>query len=432
MCGSVGKQIPAQNKQVCRDCDSAFWFLKDQDVVVKFCKGCKNFSPLGCFTDKPLASKCGKCRQRGKNTYLAKKGFAPVEDHDDLGTGMGSVYTPGAAAVVSTLDAVVTSSSSSASASSSSSSSATTGMKRSRLASFGDSEKAGGSTSLYKYAPSPRNSALAGPGPGPGPMRQPSAFDMLHLPTDKPTRPPMVPDRSVRSTAAKKPRIQVSFASAGVPAPVTLDPHTSVGCGIGYGTSMRSSSSSSSSGLAPASAAAASAASPSNLQDRWQWDPLSTNNPLNYLVFATSLAPPPAGTAAAAAVEATEAEAAAWGVAGAPTPLAHAAPAPAALDAKPDTDDDDEDAAVPSTDGTKHLVTASAGLMALVELCCDKENTENELVPTDVPAPVTLPADTASLPHPVRTLPMPLPPAALAELETWATKFGVNVRSLYA
>jgi hypothetical protein len=264
-------------------------------------------------------------------------------------------------------------------------------------------------------------------------MRQPAAFDMLHLPTDKPTRPPMVPDRSVRSTAAKKPRIQVSFASAGVPAPVTLDPHTSIGCGIGCGTSM-SMSSSSSSGLAPASAAAASAASPSNLQDRWQWDPLSTNNPLNYLVFATSLAPPPAGTAAAAAVEATEAEAAAWGVAGAPTPLAHAAPAPAALDAKPDTDDDDDDddAAVPSTDGTKHLVTASAGLMALVELCCDKENTENELVPTDVPAPVTLPADTASLPHPVRSLPMPLPPAALAELETWATKFGVNVRSLYA
>ena len=38
MCGQV-TAIPTQNKQVCRDCDSSFWYLQEYDVVVKFCKG---------------------------------------------------------------------------------------------------------------------------------------------------------------------------------------------------------------------------------------------------------------------------------------------------------------------------------------------------------------------------------------------------------
>lgn len=434
MCGHMGKQIPAQNKQVCRDCDSAFWFLQDFNVVVKFCKGCKNFAPLGYFTDKPLASKCGKCRQRGKNTYLAKKGFAPVEDHDDPRT-YSSVYTPGAAAIASVDQPA------------SSSSSAATGMKRPRLESFSDSDKTDSSTStdgsVFKFGVSPRTSAphtRAAPGPGP---YQLSAFDMLHLPTDKPTRPPVAPDRSTRTaTAAKKPSINVSFDSSAVPAPVTRDPRS---C-----STSSSGSSSGSSGLAVAassSSSSVSSASPSNLQDRWQWDPQS-NNPLNYLAAAAFLAPPTAGAPAAA----SEAAAAWDAVGGAPTPLVHAAPAAAvaALDTTSDAEDiagTANDAALP-TDGTKRIAAVSSGLMALVEICCDKENTHNLCATSDDAAdasdeayfdaslPLRIPADAsasivsadvASLP--TRSLPIHLPPGALVELESWAKKYAVNVRS---
>jgi hypothetical protein len=89
MCGLDGKkevQIPAQNKDVCKSCDTAFWHCKAHDVVVKFCKGCKNFVPLGEFEDKPEASKCGKCRQRGRQNYFArKKTNSKPDNHDDTG-----------------------------------------------------------------------------------------------------------------------------------------------------------------------------------------------------------------------------------------------------------------------------------------------------------------------------------------------------------
>lgn len=42
MCGLInGKDcfIPNQNKDVCKVCDSAFWRVIENHVVVKFCKG---------------------------------------------------------------------------------------------------------------------------------------------------------------------------------------------------------------------------------------------------------------------------------------------------------------------------------------------------------------------------------------------------------
>jgi hypothetical protein len=77
MCGIVedGKncKIPNQNKDVCRVCDSTYWFLNEMNVLVKFCKGCKTFFPLMNYDDKPEASKCGSCRRRGRDNYYFKK-----------------------------------------------------------------------------------------------------------------------------------------------------------------------------------------------------------------------------------------------------------------------------------------------------------------------------------------------------------------------
>ena len=39
MCGSTNVNIPAQNKDVCRNCDTSFWLFNKLNVVVKFCKG---------------------------------------------------------------------------------------------------------------------------------------------------------------------------------------------------------------------------------------------------------------------------------------------------------------------------------------------------------------------------------------------------------
>lgn len=77
MCGLIEDghkcKIPNQNKDVCRKCDSTYWFLNQKNVLVKFCKGCKTFFPLMNYDDKPEASKCGSCRRRGRDNYYFKK-----------------------------------------------------------------------------------------------------------------------------------------------------------------------------------------------------------------------------------------------------------------------------------------------------------------------------------------------------------------------
>lgn len=74
MCGRQDVHIPSQNKNVCKSCDSCFWLHHVWNVVIKFCKGCKNFFVLDEFQDKPEGTKCKKCRQRGRENYLQKKG----------------------------------------------------------------------------------------------------------------------------------------------------------------------------------------------------------------------------------------------------------------------------------------------------------------------------------------------------------------------
>ena len=102
MCGLRGN-IPSQNKDVCKSCDTVFWYHTKFDVVIKFCKGkfnkfefpvieiyefhviffqkfvtgCKNFVTLSEFQGKPEASKCGKCRHRGRQNYFARKNVSP-------------------------------------------------------------------------------------------------------------------------------------------------------------------------------------------------------------------------------------------------------------------------------------------------------------------------------------------------------------------
>lgn len=103
MCGDRKAAIPSQNKDVCKTCDSGYWLVESVQVVVKFCKGCKNFTRLHDFRDKPEATKCIKCRQRGRQNYFAKKGRGdlatlppPVKgggsdlDHDHLMHHSGS------------------------------------------------------------------------------------------------------------------------------------------------------------------------------------------------------------------------------------------------------------------------------------------------------------------------------------------------------
>lgn len=77
MCGlPPGDQcvIPRQNKDVCKDCDKATWQHIATQVYFKWCKGCKKFLKLGSFSQKLDAAKCDKCRERGRQSYLLKKG----------------------------------------------------------------------------------------------------------------------------------------------------------------------------------------------------------------------------------------------------------------------------------------------------------------------------------------------------------------------
>jgi len=79
MCGEFDVVIPTQNKDVCKACDSSFWYNSMLNVAFKFCKGCKNFVTLEMFSDKPDASKCDRCRRRGRENYLTKK-YIGVQD----------------------------------------------------------------------------------------------------------------------------------------------------------------------------------------------------------------------------------------------------------------------------------------------------------------------------------------------------------------
>jgi len=66
--------IPRQNKDVCKECDKSTWQHIATSVYFKWCKGCKKFLRLGSFSEKLDAAKCDRCRERGRQSYLLKKG----------------------------------------------------------------------------------------------------------------------------------------------------------------------------------------------------------------------------------------------------------------------------------------------------------------------------------------------------------------------
>mmetsp|Transcript_24176 Transcript_24176/g.70962 ORF Transcript_24176/g.70962 Transcript_24176/m.70962 type:complete len:457 (-) Transcript_24176:110-1480(-) len=66
--------IPRQNKDVCKECDKSTWQHIATNVYFKWCKGCKKFLRLGSFSEKLDAAKCDRCRERGRQSYLLKKG----------------------------------------------------------------------------------------------------------------------------------------------------------------------------------------------------------------------------------------------------------------------------------------------------------------------------------------------------------------------
>jgi len=78
MCGRSPQEgncsIPSQNKDVCKECDKSNWFHAVSGIYFKWCKGCKNFLNIRQFAERLDASKCDRCRARGRQGYLQKKG----------------------------------------------------------------------------------------------------------------------------------------------------------------------------------------------------------------------------------------------------------------------------------------------------------------------------------------------------------------------
>ena len=162
-----------------------------------------------------------------------------------------------------------------------------------------------------------------------------------------------------------------------------------------------------------------SSSSPSNLQDRWQWSLDPQANPLNFLVLATQvmgspnrLVAPPAHIPIAHTTTAT---------ATVPIAIIQEAPAAAVTVTTAVSSAAAAAAAVPVVDIPKEnklLAAASAGLVALAALCCDNDKGENKenggLCLATTMSPLTL----------------PLPDAAVNELELWVKKWSHELQSL--
>ncbi len=88
MCGRLASgtdaacSIPLQNKDVCKRCDTGIWFHVKTQQHFKWCKGCKKFLHAHFFREKLLKcatkyakqpSKCDKCRERGRQSYMSKR-----------------------------------------------------------------------------------------------------------------------------------------------------------------------------------------------------------------------------------------------------------------------------------------------------------------------------------------------------------------------
>jgi hypothetical protein len=87
--------IPQQNKDVCRDCDKALWVHGESRTYFKWCKGCKRFRNIVAFSEKLDASKCNGCRERGRRSYLQRKGVPGGPDDPAVIAAAGGAPLPG-------------------------------------------------------------------------------------------------------------------------------------------------------------------------------------------------------------------------------------------------------------------------------------------------------------------------------------------------
>jgi hypothetical protein len=71
--GATGAVIPPQNKGVCTECDVKVWVVLENDLQVKWCKGCKNFRLWASFGEKGHTSKCFPCRDYQAHRYRLQK-----------------------------------------------------------------------------------------------------------------------------------------------------------------------------------------------------------------------------------------------------------------------------------------------------------------------------------------------------------------------
>ena len=73
MCDSAEFNIPKQNKGVCNNCDIAIWVHNPSNLLLKWCKGCKNFRKWSEFGLKGHASKTERCRQQQAERYARSR-----------------------------------------------------------------------------------------------------------------------------------------------------------------------------------------------------------------------------------------------------------------------------------------------------------------------------------------------------------------------
>ena len=90
MCGSDEFPVPKQNKGVCNNCDSAIWVLNPSGLLLKWCKGAKNFRKWSDFGTKGHSTKTVRYRDEQAQRYLRQKGIAamtvelPVPGEDQI------------------------------------------------------------------------------------------------------------------------------------------------------------------------------------------------------------------------------------------------------------------------------------------------------------------------------------------------------------
>jgi len=76
MCGSDEVNVPKQNKGVCNNCDTAIWVHNPTGLLLKWCKGAKNFRKWSEFGSKGHSTKTVRCREQQAHRYATQKGGA--------------------------------------------------------------------------------------------------------------------------------------------------------------------------------------------------------------------------------------------------------------------------------------------------------------------------------------------------------------------